>query len=1673
MKKLLFLFFFNFILFSVLSQDYNYGLLVIFDGQGPAPQGRATYEAYYTTVEIRDSQGSVVRSMQILNSSTYKELILMNDMYGSINFSSIDALQSPGCSASDSFSITPSFYTTYNSSYVFEGCDQGVIILPIFINNSSQESTICLNDSKTLYNGYHWQYSILENPDRNEPNDWNDLANTDEQTSISVSISDLIGANNPRFVNFRAGFRGITNPDGSTSGSGWTNIVQYTIIPEAPPLYDEDPNTPENEGGVVFSPPLCSYDRGSLTFNFTEDIPNGYEIQVELYRKSTNGQYGIIDGYTIYSLTPTPQNNPIFYQTSWDNIEEIDRSGDYKVNYKLTDISGSGNSDSCQSVDFEFHVDFPTPVVFNEIQPQDITHINCYGGTGSVKLTASGGTGSYQYRYNTGGAWTGWINFDANPTHTANTTIVEELSIPNTLLQLDYHFQVRDSNECEARDNGNIITRAVTLTQPPQFSPTITGNDFKCSDSNTTTIHISCSGGTLPYQYKKDNGAWQNFPNGATETDITISDSGTYQISVKDANDCGEVSQAVTISRPPEIALTNLQLIPPSCYDASDGKIQGKITGGTLNNSEHYTIQCANNQNVSFDNYITINNDGSFVIDQLPNGTYSIQVIDSNTCTQIFNNLVLDEPQAGFTVEKIQDVSCNGGHDGQIKITATGSPGNYDYTYDGGVNWNHFTNSINNFIQSSISEIIDNLPANPDYTIMVRKVVDSQNSLYCTAYEMVNGQFTQHLVAHIAITQPDNPISFSNVQLFNPSINGGNDGKIIIDVSGGTQDMNSPYYQEVYLIKTSDNTHIMSDNNVLINNGTVTYTFSGLSDGDYLLYVKDINDCEQITNTASPYTLQEPAPLNINSFALTQVISCTGGQGVISLSFSGGTAPYILEWQKQNVSNGTWTTESTQTVNQTQNLLTVTHQVTAGIYRVIIKDHNASNTVPYSTVISDVLTVTEPLPVIFNVLDEHNFSCHNGNDGYAIISATGGNGQYQYSTDGGNNWTVFSNNPINPNPADIITEQVSLTAGNYTIQVSDLNDCAGTVEIPGNENISITEPDAINFTLISSQNPSASQATDGEIVVNITGGTTDTLVYPNAYKEVVLHKQNSATTFSPTSTDFTTPPVYQFTFSNLPGGSYYLHAKDVNDCEAYSNNTDNINGYIDLIEPTQLEVTISLEQEIDCYGNNTGTLKANASGGIQLGPNDNNGLLYYYNWQTLDASNNWVNFNNNTNIIADQLGAGLYRVSVTDANGISASSNPFELINPDELIIALSSTSISCDPGGDGTATVSVNGGTPPYNILWSTGATTTDITNLIAGTYTVTVTDAHSCSASGEITLQQPGGMQVNIVQQNNPTCYGYNDGSIEIAVTGGQPPYTYVWAANTSHNSPIFENLTAGTYDLTIIDSNNCNAMMSILLENPDPIVLDLGPDETLCLGQSLYFDISISDPGATYEWQSDNGFTGNTPQVTLTEAGTYTATITTILGCTTSDTIIITTSNEEIDADFLVTSQAFANEDIILVNTSSPLSSQVEWVIPQGVQIVSQNNETITLHFDNSGLYEITLISHQGDCIAIETKTILVNEARELPIIDPNNDNFIQEFNVFPNPSNGTFTVDVTLAQSADISLRLFSLTAAAPLDDRINLGQSQYSLNYQLNVPVGTYFLLLETNGKREIRKVIIQ
>lgn len=399
------------------------------------------------------------------------------------------------------------------------------------------------------------------------------------------------------------------------------------------------------------------------------------------------------------------------------------------------------------------------------------------------------------------------------------------------------------------------------------------------------------------------------------------------------------------------------------------------------------------------------------------------------------------------------------------------------------------------------------------------------------------------------------------------------------------------------------------------------------------------------------------------------------------------------------------------------------------------------------------------------------------------------------------------------------TQSISVsTSGNYSVTVTNNGACSSSDTVAVTANPSPTAATtAVN---------AACGGSNGSATVSASGGT-------NPYTYLW---SNSATTT---------------TISNLSAGTYFVTVTDASGCTSTgSASVNNIGG------PS---VAVS-SSNVNCYGGNSGSASAVASGGT---------TPYSYLWS-----------NGQTTMNATGLLAGTYTVTVTDTNSCIASS-AITITQPAQLLVAPSTTNVLCYGGNNGTANANPLGGTSPYTYLWSGGQTTATISGLIAGTYTVSVTDSKSCTASNSVIITEPAAFSATL-SSTGVSCNGASNGSATVTGAGGTGPYSFLWSGGQTTNS--INNLAAGAISVTVTDNNGCTATSSGNISEPTPISVSVSVTNAACGSSNGIASASASGGTGSLSFFWSNGQTNST--ATGLAVGTYNVTVEDANGCIQSD-------------------------------------------------------------------------------------------------------------------------------------------------------------------------------------------
>jgi len=465
----------------------------------------------------------------------------------------------------------------------------------------------------------------------------------------------------------------------------------------------------------------------------------------------------------------------------------------------------------------------------------------------------------------------------------------------------------------------------------------------------------------------------------------------------------------------------------------------------------------------------------------------------------------------------------------------------------------------------------------------------------------------------------------------------------------------------------------------------------------------------------------------------------------------------------------------------------------------------------------EIMPTACPGTLAASITSSTNISCNGGADGSATVTATGGTAPYTYvwSLSGGTAATASG-----------------LTAGTYTVTVTDANMCVVTVSV------TLTEP-ATAIAVTAAETSAIACMGDATGVATATGsGGTGALSYAWSSGGTAAVE------------------------SGLAVGTYTVTVTDANGC------TDNAT--VTITEPaTPVAVTAAQTSAVACMGDATGVATATGTGGT--------GALSYA----------WTS--GGVTAFESGLATGTYTVTVTDANGCTDNAS-VTITEPGTAVsVTTSSVAASCGGAADGSATATAAGGTGAYTYSWSSGGTAATETNLAAGSYTVTVTDANNCSVVGTVTvtagsLVWTGGSPT----ATDATCSTSNDGTASATATGGTGPYTYNWSNGATGSA--LSSLAPGTYTVTATDATGCPLVGTATVGAGAGIsVAATGNDET-CAASADGAATATASAGSgtyTYSWSSGGA---NATETGLT-AGVYTVTVTdSSTGCSATTTVTI---------------------------------------------------------------------------------------------------------------------------------------------------------------------------------------
>ncbi len=1054
---------------------------------------------------------------------------------------------------------------------------------------------------------------------------------------------------------------------------------------------------------------------------------------------------------------------------------------------------------------------------------------------GSFVATVSGGNPSYTYQ---------WIPI-ASPTGT--------LQNPSGLCAGNYTLIVTDNNFCTMQ----VIA---SLTNPPVLLANASFTNPLCSGLCNGIATANPVGGTGSYTY-----SWST-----SQTSQTINSlcPGSYTVVVTDANLCSNTN---TVTLVPATAISVNPAVSPASCGVSNGSIDVSATTGNAPFTYNWPAIPSTNT----------------VVVGIPAGVYTVIVTDASSCTSTISIPLSNSNGPTWATLDVINVTCHGLCDGSATVSvATG--GTAPYT----LSW------------------VNPLSASPIVSALCPGTYTAQitDALGCILYRDTTITEPQ-LIADNAIFV--SPSCFGNCNgsiALNPS--GGNGGytyswtpsgattgtvsslcpgpvnATITDSKGCTFTFN---YNLLSLTTITSNTFATNNacfgdcnGSLLATNiagglppytylwndplGQINPTATALCNGNYSVTITDANGC--LGTNSGPVSSNSQVVVNAT---ITQP-SCNICNGIATLAPSGGGGSYTFVWS------------NSQVANPATNLC-------AGVYGVQVTD-NLGCITNTNVIINSSNAITE-------TIIKQDETCAAACNGSVNITAVGGTAPITY------NW-LHNNSPLQ--------SQIGLCAGTYFCNMTDAAGCSRTA--------SVVIGSAVTLSITSQVNQSSCVASTGSITVNVSGGSG-----AGTYTYAWLPAGN-------------TPTV-----SNLSPGIYTLTVTDGNLCSNTQTYTINsINGPV--ITSTvvnancsgactgSIEISISagnpayitswstggsgLSITSLCVGNYSVTVTDNlgckAVQGYSINsanpilfsaPNLNNpkcfndcngSIVAIPNGGTLPYTYSWTPGPASVPT-ASNLCAGPQTITITDSQGCIASQT-YTLVNP--AIIGLTATVLSptCSATPSGSIGITAFGGTPVITYSWSNGAATTPtLSNLLVGSYTVTLTDGNGCKKDTVVVLTST--LVVTAIAGNDTTFC--QNGNLLLNGSNSTGSITYDWVqlpGNTpvANTNTVMVNPAVGTSTYVLIAANGTCIGTDTIKVNSNPLpVVDAGPFVNIPLyTTSPIGGTPTSLTGGTYTWTPNIGtldnYNASNPTASNTVTIIYTVTVTDANGCSSSDTVTV---------------------------------------------------------------------------------------------------------------------------------------------------------------------------------------
>ncbi|MEO0337619.1 MAG: gliding motility-associated C-terminal domain-containing protein [Bacteroidota bacterium] len=931
---------------------------------------------------------------------------------------------------------------------------------------------------------------------------------------------------------------------------------------------------------------------------------------------------------------------------------------------------------------------------------------------------------------------------------------------------------------------------------------------------------------------------------------IPISDPENY-ISVNDTVYAFLFDSLQCVSDPIPVALV-LVAIPsidlavvaePTCENPNGGRINSTILGGTP----------------PFSFIWTPTGDTTFNIDSLSAGLYTLRITDANGCTASAEREIQAPETPVFRCEVLQDATIVGGNDGQAIITNSLQFDGPSIIYINGPILDTLNGGVNT------RDTISNLVAG-NYTFIVEDANGCQDS------------------CQLEIQEPDCANFSTGFTKFDIDCPGQNTGLIRIAFGG------APPIQFDWNVDSLDG-NSFADN---------------LAAGLYTIIVSDAQGCSDTINTE----IIELSNLQIDC-QITQAVSGVGAaDAIVELNLTGGVLPYFLTTQGPRTDsifiNG-------------EGIVTRTN-LPAGSYVFKVRDANGCLD-SCALEISNIDCSNLQLDLVGS-----NLNCNGDNSGSILSQVSGATRPIRYSWSNGSTDSTLSN----------------ISAGTYSLSITDALGCTST------ETITITQPQALVVDCAIVQDISRVGAADGQAMLNFSGGTlpyrieisgifdstfqTNTasslslVDLPPGTLTVLITDANGCqdrcllefmdpdcANFSASLTKFdiecagqntgviriasggASPIEFDWNVDSLDGNSFVdnlspgIYTIIVTDAQGCA---DTLN--TEIVELSNLDITCRLVQTISGVGAADAEVETDISGGVppylvySQGPVDDSLVI------SVDGTVSWLEFP-----------AGSYTFFVEDANGCRDScSLEISSIDCSDFSMSLVGTDLLCNNDNSGSIAPQISGGDQPFQYNWSNGSTDSTISNLPAGTYSLSITDTKGCTVIDSIIISEPTAVNANCTFIQGISRIGASDGQVEIDLSGGTLPYRVEISGTLDSSfqtnsalSFVLDGLQAGRINVALTDANGCTTSCSS--DVPDIDCTDLEVTGTItnvsCPSEqngTIQVNVSGGQAPFTYDWDIDS--LDGLSFVSNLAVGTYTVLVEDARGCVQREDFTIDITN-----------------------------------------------------------------------------------------------------------------------------------------------------------------------------------